>query len=124
VSALEKNNGVADRFGTLVKLVYGIIALAVILAAPAARAQPISDADRARLEAQKAALFQQMLRNPANRDVTFSYADVSARLGDYEAAVSALERMLLFNPNPMTPLATFGGSSHRAASRRRSSAIL
>ena len=99
MSALEKNNGVADRFGTLVKLVYGIIALAVILAAPAACAQPISDADRARLEAQKEALFQQMLRNPANLDVTFSYADVSARLGDYEAAVSALERMLLFNPN-------------------------
>jgi hypothetical protein len=99
VSALEKNNGVANRFGTLVRLVYGIIALAVILAAPAARAQPISDADRARLEAQKAALFQQMLRNPANLDITFSYADVSARLGDYEAAVSALERMLLFNPN-------------------------
>ncbi len=39
-----------------------------------------------------------MLRNPANLDATFAYADVSARLGDYEAAVSALERMLLFNP--------------------------
>jgi hypothetical protein len=99
VSALEKKNGVAVRVGTLVTLVYGIIALAVIFAAAAARAQPISDADRARLEAQKEVLFQQMLRNPANLDVTFSYADVSARLGDYEAAVSALERMLLFNPN-------------------------
>jgi hypothetical protein len=95
VSALERKNGVAVRLGTLAKLVYGIVALAVILAAPAARAQPVSDADRARLEAQKAALFQQMLRDPANLDVTFSYADVSARLGDYEAAVSALERMLL-----------------------------
>ncbi len=40
-----------------------------------------------------------MFRDPANLDVTFAYADVSARLGDYEAAVSALERMLLFNPN-------------------------
>ena len=39
------------------------------------------------------------LRNPANLDATFAYADVSAQLGDYEAAVSALERMLLFNPN-------------------------
>ncbi len=40
-----------------------------------------------------------MLRNPADLDATFAYADVSARLGDYEAAVSALDRMLLFNPN-------------------------
>ena len=72
MSALEKNNRFAVRFGTLAKLVYGIIALAVIYAAPATRAQPISDADRPRLEAQKEALFQQMLRNPANLDVTFS----------------------------------------------------
>jgi Tetratricopeptide repeat len=40
-----------------------------------------------------------MFRDPANLDVTFAYADLSARLGDYEAAVSALDRMLLFNPN-------------------------
>src|SRR5205807_5925835 len=62
-------------------------------------AQHVSGQDKATLEAQKEALFQQMFRDPANLDVTFAYADVSARLGDYEAAVSALERMLLFNPN-------------------------
>lgn len=64
-----------------------------------AAAQTLSTADRAALETQKNTLLQQMLNNPANLDVTFAYADVSARLGDYEAAVSALERMLLFNPN-------------------------
>jgi hypothetical protein len=57
------------------------------------------DTDQARLEAQKEQLFGRMLKDPANLDVAFAYADVSARLGDYEAAVSALERMLLFNPN-------------------------
>ena len=62
-------------------------------------AQVFSGQERSRLEARKEALFQQMLRNPANLDVTFAYADVAARLGDYEAAVSALDRMLLFNPN-------------------------
>jgi hypothetical protein len=56
-------------------------------------------ADQAALEAQKDKLFQQMLANPANLDVVFAYADISARLGDNEAAVSALEQMLLFNPN-------------------------
>jgi tetratricopeptide (TPR) repeat protein len=55
--------------------------------------------EAASLQAQKDALFQQMLSEPGNLDVTFAYADVSARLGDYEAAVSALERMLLFNPD-------------------------
>ena len=54
--------------------------------------------DRAALEKRKDELFQQMLANPANLDVVFAYADVSAQLGDNEAAVSALEQMLLFNP--------------------------
>jgi len=99
VNALDKNRGAAVRFAAISVLVWGLIALAVIVAAPSATAQTVADADKGRLEARKEALFQQMLANPANLDVTFAYADVSARLGDYEAAVSALERMLLFNPN-------------------------
>jgi Tetratricopeptide repeat len=96
---LEKKGIRAVRFGPSLNLFCAIVALSVVLAAAAVSAQPISGADRARLETEKETLFQQMLRNPANLDVTFAYADVSARLGDYEAAVSALERMLLFNPN-------------------------
>jgi Tetratricopeptide repeat len=75
-----------------------ILLVALLVPRPAA-AQAISAQERSRLEAQQAALFQQMLRNPANLDVTFAYADVAARLGNYEEAVSALDRMLLFNPN-------------------------
>ena len=74
-------------------------ALVVIgLMAGTASAQNLSAAERARLQAQKEALFARMLRDPGNLDVAFTYADVSAKLGDDEAAVSALERMLLFNP--------------------------
>ena len=62
-----------------------------------APAQPPNDTTA--LVAQKNALFQQMLRNPADLTAVFAYADVSARLGDNEAAISALERLLLFNPN-------------------------
>jgi hypothetical protein len=61
-------------------------------------AQTLSAAERSELEARKAALFQQTLSSPGNLDTAFAYADVSAKLGDNEAAVSALERMLLFNP--------------------------
>jgi tetratricopeptide (TPR) repeat protein len=65
----------------------------------AASAQELSDSQRAQLQAQKDTLFQRSLRDPGNLDTAFAYADVSAKLGDNEAAVSALERMLLFNPN-------------------------
>jgi tetratricopeptide (TPR) repeat protein len=76
-----------------------VIALAVLSMPGEAAAQAAASEDAASLQAQKDALFQRMLRDPANLDVTFKYADVAARLGDYEAAVSALERMLLFNPD-------------------------
>jgi tetratricopeptide (TPR) repeat protein len=62
-------------------------------------AQELSTAERTQLLAQKEALFQKTLSDPGNLDTAFAYADVSAKLGDNEAAVSALERMLLFNPN-------------------------
>ena len=62
-------------------------------------AQVLSDAERTQLSAQQETLFQRMLREPGNLDTAFAYADVSAKLGDNEAAVSALERMLLFNPD-------------------------
>ncbi|MGH7098674.1 MAG: hypothetical protein ACREE4_13545, partial [Stellaceae bacterium] len=84
------------RFGQVLRLMLGLL-LGAALVTPAA-AQP-APAGQAALQARKEALFQEMLRNPANLDITFAYADVSARLGDYEEAASALERMLLFNPD-------------------------
>lgn len=42
--------------------------------------------------------FQEMLRQPANLDVLFKFATLAAQTGDLEGAVSALERMLLINP--------------------------
>ena len=79
--------------------IFCIYLLAVGLIGSLAASTAFADADRAALEARKDQLFQQMLANPANLDVAFAYADVSAQLGDNEAAVSALEQMLLFNPN-------------------------
>ena len=97
--ASRKNRRRFCWYAKISALVCGLVLAAAIFAAPPAAAQPVSGTERTRLEAQKAVLFQKMLRNPADLDATFAYADVSARLGDYEAAVSALERMLLFNPN-------------------------
>src|ERR1700720_3400064 len=100
VNAVKRDTGATLVSGRLWRAVCGIFALALIVTPlERAAAQEVSSQDKAALEAQKEALFKKMFRDPANLDVTFAYADVSARLGDYEAAVSALERMLLFNPD-------------------------
>ncbi len=43
--------------------------------------------------------FQEMLRQPSNLDVLFKFATVAAQTGDIEGAISALERMLLVDPD-------------------------
>jgi tetratricopeptide (TPR) repeat protein len=45
------------------------------------------------------ALFKRMYADPKNLNVTFQFADVAVKAGDYEAAIGALERVLFFNPN-------------------------
>lgn len=51
------------------------------------------------LKAEFDASFQDMLRDPSNLDKTFKYAELAVKVGDFEAAITALERMLLFNPD-------------------------
>jgi tetratricopeptide (TPR) repeat protein len=51
------------------------------------------------VEARRQVLLQQMLGDPSNLDVAFEYASLSSQVGDYEAAISTLERMLIFAPN-------------------------
>jgi hypothetical protein len=99
VGALKNNTGAVGRLQYVLSFFLWSLAAAALIVPGKVTAQPVSAEERPALEAQKEALFQQMFRDPANLDVTFAYADVSAKLGDYEAAVSALERMLLFNPN-------------------------
>ncbi len=62
-------------------------------------AQGISDLTVDELQAEQQRLFEAMLAEPDDLDITFRYAAVSSRLGDPEAAITALERMLLFNPD-------------------------
>jgi tetratricopeptide (TPR) repeat protein len=42
-------------------------------------------------------LYEQMERQPTNYDVTSAYVKVATAHGDYEAAISALERLLYYN---------------------------
>jgi hypothetical protein len=44
-------------------------------------------------------LFEQMVRQPTNYEITSAYVRVATANGDYEAAIGALERLLYYNPN-------------------------
>lgn len=50
------------------------------------------------LAARQTQLLELMLRQPDNLDIAFEYATISSLLGDYEAAISTFERMLIYAP--------------------------
>ncbi|MBI3709869.1 MAG: tetratricopeptide repeat protein [Proteobacteria bacterium] len=73
----------------------GGIIIAVAINFSAAGQTPTDPAAQEELDR----LFEQVLRDPADLDLSFKYAETAVRAGNFEAAISALERMLLFNPN-------------------------
>jgi tetratricopeptide (TPR) repeat protein len=75
-----------------------VSALAVGAVAPAS-AQTAVDPSVRELQSEYDAVFQQVFRNPGDLDTTFKFAELAVKLENYEAAISALERMLLINPN-------------------------
>ncbi len=60
--------------------------------------QGLSDDERSALEKEYEAAFQAVLKDPGNLDKTFRYAELAVAVGDLEGAISALERMLIYNP--------------------------
>lgn len=50
-------------------------------------------------EQRREALLQEMLARPNDLDLAFEYAKLSADAGDYEGAISTMERMLIYAPN-------------------------
>lgn len=84
------------RSGRRRRLAILAVGLALSLAA-ASRPALADDTDSKRAEFLN--LYQQVLKNPTNIELTLRYARLGADLGDYEASVSALERLLMYNPN-------------------------
>jgi hypothetical protein len=81
------------RFARYV-LLGAFLALGVGAVSPA-RGQPANpELSRAVDEA-----FLAMLRDPGNLELTFRFAELATRAGNYEGAISALERMLMIDPN-------------------------
>ncbi len=50
------------------------------------------------IQARRDVLFKIILKKPDNLDASFEYASLSIQVGDLEAAISTLERMLIFAP--------------------------
>ncbi len=62
-----------------------------------ARPQIASSSER-EIQTRRKVLFQRMLEAPDDLDTAFEYAGLSIQAGDLEAAISTLERMLIFSP--------------------------
>jgi tetratricopeptide (TPR) repeat protein len=80
------------------QFIVGLVASLAVAWGSAALAQA-QKPDSSELQAQYDAAFQQMLKQPANLDVLFRFATLASETGDLEGAISALERMLLVDPN-------------------------
>jgi hypothetical protein len=78
---------------------FGIpLAVALLwLSGGAALGQPT--AAHTELDEEGITLFQAVMKDPTNVDANFHYAEAAVKLGNYEGAISALERLLLYNPN-------------------------
>jgi tetratricopeptide (TPR) repeat protein len=78
----------------------GLLAVVVLtaLGIGSASADPpvLPDTD---LRAEADALFKHLLAKPNDLDAAFRFSEIETKLGDYEAAIGALERMLFYNPN-------------------------
>jgi hypothetical protein len=72
---------------------------AILFAVGAARAQTPTDASSGAVKARYDAAFQETLNDPANLDGLFRFAGLAIETGDLEGAISALERMLIIDPD-------------------------
>ena len=71
---------------------------ALAVSSISAQAQQTQNVDPA-AQQQYDEAFQAVFADPGNLDKTFRFAELAVQIGNFEAAISALERMLLINPN-------------------------
>jgi len=73
--------------------------LAFCLMPGVALAQPAPPSGTAEQQQRCRAAFSAMMAEPANLDTAFAFASAAIQVGDFEGAISALERMLIIDPN-------------------------
>lgn len=70
------------------------------------------------------AAFQAMQSDPGNSDKALRFAEIAATIGDYEGAIGALERVLIFNPGLATVRAQLGIIYYRLGAQARAQEYL
>jgi tetratricopeptide (TPR) repeat protein len=91
------------------------LALAAAVCAATVVGAPVA-AQQAELRQQQAEIYAQMLRAPDNPELMRAYAQVSLALNDTEAAISTLERALLYQPGDPQLLLEIGAAYFRIGS--------
>ncbi len=76
-------------------VLFCVVSFLTLHVAPEA-SQALTDQDREELRAEQRALFDQIFENPSDIELMMRYATVSIQLQDYEAAISTLERLLIY----------------------------
>jgi len=79
--------------------VWAKLAIAVAVACLVVCETVPSFAAEAGLESRRETLLREMLARPNDLDLAFEYAKLSSEAGDYEGAISTMERMLIYAPN-------------------------
>ena len=79
-------------------------------------AAQVAASEEAALRQEQAELFKQMFDAPDDVDLMFSYALLSIRLQDYEAAITTLERILIYKPDQPRVKVELGASYYRIGS--------
>src|SRR5258705_13993451 len=70
------------------------------------------------------AAFKAMQEDPGNSDKAMRFAEAAALAGDYEGAIGALERVLVFNPDLATVRAQLGILYYRLGAQARAQEYL
>lgn len=76
----------------------------------------VAPAEAETLRAEQAEIFAQMFEAPDNVDLMFRYALISIKLQDYEAAITTLERILIYRPEEARVKTELGASYFRIGS--------
>lgn len=103
-----------SNFSSTRKIATGAV-LAACLAAGAAQAQ-VTPSEEATLRVEQSQQFAAMFEAPDDVDLMFQYAVTSIRLQDFEAAITTLERILIYNPNLPRVKVELGASYFRIGS--------
>ena len=99
-----ERGGALNLASAVAKVIAGVCCALVMAWDPAPAAaqflpkQGLSGEERSALETEYEAAFQAVFKDPGNLDKTFRYAELAVAVGDLEGAISALERMLIYNP--------------------------